>query len=108
MIICDHSPTKRDIPQIDPTPREGDVINMAKFNALPAPVTARLISGDELWIETLDVQTGFMRLDVQGQIDLECFSFVAMLIDIDGGEHDPDEFWLDAQPKPTGEKGGDA
>ncbi|MBL4766517.1 MAG: hypothetical protein JKY94_02180 [Rhodobacteraceae bacterium] len=95
MIISEYDPTSRNNPPLDTTPQEGDVLNMAKFNALPSPVTARLFNGAEWWIETLDVQTGFMRLDVCGQIDLSCFSEVKMLIDIDGGEHEPDEFWMD-------------
>lgn len=76
--------------------QDGDLLNGAKFNALPSPVTARMCGGGEWWIETLDVQTGAMRLDVCGQIDLSHFSEVMELIDIDGGKHDPDDFWLDA------------
>ena len=73
----------------------GDILNIVKFNALPGPVTARLIGGDEYWIESLCVRTGLMRLDVCGQIDLSDFSLVAALIDIDGNEHNPDDFWIE-------------
>ena len=75
--------------------QENDKLNMDKFNALPSPVTARLWSGAEHWIETLCVQTGCMRLDVCGQIDLSNFDEVRTLIDIDGNEHDPDDFYLE-------------
>ena len=68
---------------------------MEKFNALPSPVTAVLCGGGSYWIETLDVQTGCMRVDVCGQIDLTNFGEVMKLVDIDGGEHDPDDFYLD-------------
>ena len=78
------------------TLKDGDILNGAKFNMLPSPVTARMYGGGEWWIETLDVQTGAMRLDVCGQIDLRHFSEVVELIDIDGGKHDPDDFWIDA------------
>ena len=53
--------------------------------------------GGDWWIETLDVQTGCMRLDVCGQIDLSHFGEVMELIDIDGGKHDPDDFWIDGE-----------
>jgi len=76
--------------------REGDLLNSVKFNALPSPVTARMCGGGEWWIEMLCVQTGAMRLDVCGQIDLGHFSEVMELIDYNGGKHDPDDFWIDA------------
>ena len=77
------------------TIQDGDLLNGVKFNALPGPVTARMCGGGEWWIETLDVQTGAMRLDVCGQIDLSHFSEVMILIDINGSTHDPEDFWLD-------------
>lgn len=76
-------------------PEPGDKIDMLKFNSLPHPVTARMCGGSEWPIETLDVQTGLMRLDVCGKIDLTHFAEVKTLIDVDGGEHDPEDFWLD-------------
>ena len=74
----------------------GDILDGEKFNKLPSPVTARMCSGSEWWIETLDVQTGAMRLDVCGQIDLSHFSEVIELIDYNGYKHNPDDFWLEA------------
>lgn len=78
--------------------QEGDDINGEKFNRLPGPVTARILGGQEFWIETVDVQTGSTRLDVCGQIDHIPFSNILMLIDADGVEYDPDEFWVDYEP----------
>ena len=69
---------------------------MEKFNSLPSPVTAVLCGGGGYWIETLCVQTGLMRLDVSGKVDHRHFSEVMKLVDIDGGKHNPDDFWLDA------------
>lgn len=71
-----------------------DMLDIKKFNSLPGPVTARIVGGGEYWIETLCVQTGLMRLDVSGQIDFNEFAMVAMLIDSNGIEHDPDDFYL--------------
>lgn len=75
--------------------QEGDLLNGGRFNALPSPVTAKMCGGDEWWVESLDVQTGLMRLDVCGQIDLRHFGEVIMLTDINGVTYDPDSFWID-------------
>ena len=72
-----------------------DILDMEKFNSLQGPVTARLFGGDEYWVETLCVQTGCMRLDVCGKIDFSHFDEVSMLVDINGDEHDPDDFWIE-------------
>jgi hypothetical protein len=71
-----------------------DLINIVKFNSLPPPVTARLIAnGGDYWIESLCVQTGIMRLDVYGQIDIEDFIMCAELIDSNGVSHNPEDFY---------------
>jgi hypothetical protein len=74
---------------------KNDKLNMEKFNSLPHPITARLYGGGEYWIEILDVQTGCMRIDVCGKSQLSHFSDVKELIDIDGGKHNPDDFWME-------------
>lgn len=96
MIIQDLRSTNRHAPKQDQARCLGDKIDMEKFNKLPGPVTARMLGGSEYWIETLDVQTGCMRIDVCGQIDHTHFGEVTLLIDQDGNEHDPDDFWLEA------------
>ena len=95
MIITDERTTSRGMPLQHQNPQKGDKLHMRKFNALPGPVIARFFGGGEWLIETLCVQTGAMRVDVCGKIDFEDFSMVSMLIDADGDEHDPDDFWLD-------------
>jgi len=62
--------------------QDGDILDGFKFNSLPSPVTAKMLGGSEWCIEALDVQTGAMRLDVCGKIDLSHFSEVIELIDI--------------------------
>jgi len=76
--------------------QEGDILDIAKFNALPGPVTAKMCGGSELWIESLCVKTGLMRLDVCGKIDRCHFSEVIELIDINNCKHDPDDFWIES------------
>jgi hypothetical protein len=78
----------------EPTARQNsDLLNLEKFNALPSPVTARLCGGSEYWITLLDVQTGCMHIDVCGKTDPSHFGDVVLLIDIDGNEHAPDDFY---------------
>jgi len=95
MIIVDSTTALRGKVLDSQLDKKGDILSIVKFNALPSPVTAKMFGGDEYWIETLCVQTGCMRLDVSGQIDLSEFSMVKTLIDSDGNEHDPDEFWIE-------------
>ena len=95
MIICDSSTISRVKPTHPLLHQLEDIIDLGKFNSLPSPVTARILSGAEYWIETLDVQTGLMKIDVCGQVDLTSFAEVLMLIDADGIEHNPDDFWMD-------------
>jgi hypothetical protein len=89
MIISDSRQVKPDL-SIKP----GDMLDIKKFNLLPGPVTAKMIGGGDYWIETLDVQTGLMRVDVCGMIDLTEFSMVDWLVDASGEKHDPDDFYL--------------
>lgn len=95
MIITCHSITPKSKEDQGMTRQVGDVICIEKFNSLSSPVTASMYGGGEYWIETLDVQTGLMRLDVCGQIDLSSFGLVKSLIDADGISHDPDDFWVE-------------
>lgn len=96
MIITDEITTSRGEPKQYQDYQAGDMLNIKKFNSLPSPVTAQLFGGDEHWIESLCVQTGAMRLDVCGLIDLEDFAMVKTLVDINGVEHNPEEFYVDA------------
>ena len=75
--------------------KEGDVIRIDEFDKLPAPVTARLLDGGEYWIESICVETGLMRLDICGLIQIEDFVMVETLIDANDVEHDAEEFLND-------------
>lgn len=70
-----------------------DLLDIEKFNSLPSPVMARLCGGATFWpIETLCVQTGLIRLDIHGQIDLSEFALVAAIKDSCGNAYDTDDF----------------
>lgn len=73
-----------------------DILDVDKFNSLPHPLMAVLWGCDSgITIETVCVETGCMRLDVMGQIDLSHFDNVKAVIDGDGVKHDADDFWLE-------------
>jgi len=76
--------------------REGDCIDGAKLNALPGPLIVLFVGDkDSGWgLESVCVETGVVRYNVCGLIDHDHFSCVKKIIDADGNEHDPDDFWL--------------
>ncbi len=72
-----------------------DKLKLDALNALPHPLLARFVGGDVWPVETIDVETGLMRIDVCGMLDRKHFAEVTMITDSDGGEHDADQFWHD-------------
>lgn len=72
--------------------RATDLLSTAKLNALPHPIVARIFGGE--WeVETIDVETGLIRIFVCGLLECRHFSEVQELVDINGGVHDSDEFY---------------
>jgi len=88
MIIKD----KRELKKV--TDKEGDTLSAIKINAL-GTCTAVLIGGFTVGLETICVETGCCRFDVCGQIDLGTFADIRTIIDYDGNEHEPDDFYLE-------------
>ena len=74
----------------------GDMLLMAKINALPHPLMVRFV-GDKrrTGVHDIDVETGSMRADVCGQLDVRSFCEVMELIDDSGATHDPETFYTD-------------
>ncbi len=72
-----------------------DKLNMEAINALPHPLIARFCGGDEWPVHDIDVQTGLMRIDVVGRLQIMHFSEVKDIRDADGGSHDSDAFYND-------------
>ena len=69
-----------------------DRLDMDAINALPQPLVARFGGGHDWPVHDIDVQTGLMRIDVCGKLDVKHFSEVLTLV-ADGEEHDADRFW---------------
>lgn len=70
-----------------------DKLDMNAINALQHPLSAVMIGGSRWPIYDIDVETGLMRLDVVGKLDVSHFVEVRTIIDGDHGEHDPEQFW---------------
>ena len=94
-----HIMSPEEVSKIKPEPQQvmnGDLLDIAKINALPQPIMAVLFGGGgEYEIETIDVQTGCMRIMVCGLVEPMHFSDAKTLIDVDGSKHDPDDFWIE-------------
>lgn len=73
-----------------------DRLDMDALNALPGPLMVRFCGDDWLWpVFDIEVQTGLMRIDVCGRLQVKEFCEVMALYDDSGCEHDADQFWLD-------------
>lgn len=73
-----------------------DMLNMDKINALPPSLWAKV--GGMFWpVHDIDVETGLMRIDVCGQLQVEMFGGVTKLRDGTGAEHEVDDFYNEDQ-----------
>ena len=74
-----------------------DLLNIEKINALPHPLAAVQWGGGS-WsfpVHDIDVETGMMRIDVCGLLQVTHFSEVKFLRDGDGIDHDSDIFYIE-------------
>ena len=71
-----------------------DLLRMNYINSLPQPFIVRLC-GDKAWwpVEDIDVETGLMRVDVHGKLEVRRFGEVAEIKSVDGPEHDPEDWY---------------
>ena len=74
-----------------------DILNMEYINRLPQPFMALMYGGDEWPVYDIDVETGLLRIDVVGKIQLMHIGDVHFFRDIDGVKHDSDTFYLPEQ-----------
>ena len=73
-----------------------DILNMELINSLPLPLTARFLGGDEWPVVDIDVETGLMRIDVCGKLQVMHVGDVTLFRDADYAEHDIELFYLEA------------
>ena len=73
-----------------------DRLDMNAINQMAQPLMVRFVGSKWEWpVYDIDVQTGLMRIDVMGKLDVKRFVEVAEITDADGGRHNPDDFWLE-------------
>lgn len=77
-----------------------DRLRMDYINSLPQPFVARLCGGSDWPIHDIDVETGLLRLDVCGKLEVRRLSDVMEITDIDGGKHDPDDWYCPEGEQP--------
>jgi hypothetical protein len=71
-----------------------DVLRMDYINGLPQPFLVRFCGDKEWWpVNDFAVETGLMRIDVVGKLQVKRFSEVMEIRDGDHKLHDPDDFY---------------
>tara|TARA_R110000851_G_scaffold32794_1_gene87707 strand:+ start:88 stop:336 length:249 start_codon:yes stop_codon:yes gene_type:complete len=74
-----------------------DLLRIDYINSFSQPFMACLTvkNGAEYMVENIDVETGFLKIDVMGQYDVIHVSDVKYFIDDDGLFHSSDSFFSD-------------
>jgi hypothetical protein len=73
-----------------------DKLDIHMINALPMPLIAVFFGGARWPVCDIDVETGMMRVDVCGLLEVTHFGDTRQLIDGDNCEHETDKFYLEA------------
>ena len=71
-----------------------DRLNADHINSLPQ-LMLRFLGDKERWpLYDIDVETGLLRIDVCGKLQVSHISDVGDFLDADGTQHDPESFYL--------------
>lgn len=70
-----------------------DLLRMDHINSLPQPFVAHFCGGSEWPVFDIDVETGLLRIDVCGLLEVTNIGNVMFFRDMDGVEHDADSFY---------------
>jgi len=76
----------------------GDKLRIGFINTLPQPLIVRLIGGHEWLVYDIDVETGLMRIDVCGKLQVTHINEASLFRDMDGIEHEAETFYSDYEP----------
>jgi hypothetical protein len=74
-----------------------DLLCLDYINSLPQPFVARFYGGSEWPLHDIDVETGLLRIDVCGKLDVKHIGEVREFVDAEGRTHDADDFYT-AEP----------
>lgn len=72
-----------------------DKLRFDHINSLPQPFIGRFFGGDEWPIYDIDVETGLLRIDVCGKLEVKHIGDVIFFRDDVGIEHDSETFYSD-------------
>lgn len=78
-----------------------DLLSMERINSLPRPLFINESSKGEWWwpVHDIDVETGLLRIDVCGLLEVKHYSDVRRLRDGEHVEHNPEDFYNEDEPK---------
>jgi hypothetical protein len=68
---------------------------MDHINSMPQPFMAHFCDGNEWPIYDIDVETGLLRIEVCGKLQVMHIGDVLFFRDADGIEHDSESFYCD-------------
>jgi Lar family restriction alleviation protein len=92
-------------------PQPGDKLDMAYINSLPQPFCLRQVGDKEWWpVHDIEVETGLVRIDVCGRLQVLHVGDAAQFRDGSGKLHDAEDFYTDserASPAPAAPKDGE-
>ena len=72
-----------------------DVLRMDYINSLPQPLIANFYNLGDWLVDSIDVETGLMRIYVCGLCETKHIGGVSYFIDAKGNKHDPETFYLE-------------
>lgn len=76
-----------------------DKLRMDYINSLPQPFLARFCGDKSKWqVHDICVETGLIRIDVCGKLDIKHMGEVMEIWDCDGASHDPDDWYAEGTP----------
>ena len=77
-----------------------DLLRMDYINSLPQPFIAVFYGGDDWPIYDIEVETGLLRIDVVGKLEVKDIGDVKFFIDETGTKHDSETFYCDYNQPP--------
>ena len=72
-----------------------DLLRLDHINSLPQPLLVTFVGGSEWPLYDIDVETGLLRIDVCGLLEIKHIGEVRVFTDSDQIKHDPDTFYLE-------------
>lgn len=75
-----------------------DLLNMDYINSLPQPFICVFYGGSEWPLNDIDVETGLLRIDVCGLLEVKHIGDVKVFRDSNGVEHPAGDFYDEDEP----------